>query len=76
MEQFKRTFIKGITWRILGTISTVSLLIIMTGEITLAFQLGAVDVIIKFLLYRPMKDYGVGLSGEYVTSLTNLINTV
>ena len=51
MEQFRRTLVKGISWRILGTISTVSLLIIMTGEITLAFQLGAVDVIIKFLLY-------------------------
>ncbi len=51
MEQFRRTLVKGISWRILGTLSTVVLVIIMTGELTLAVQLGAVDIIIKFLLY-------------------------
>lgn len=50
-ESHLRSILKGLTWRILGTLVAFTLAIIFTGELTLALQVGAADFVIKFALY-------------------------
>lgn len=50
-ESHLRSLLKGLTWRITGTIVAFALAMIVTGEIETALQVGALDFIIKFFLY-------------------------
>ena len=47
----KRHFFKTITWRIVGTLDTVLLGFIVTGQFTLAFQIGGLELFTKTILY-------------------------
>lgn len=42
---------KTISWRIVGTLDTMFISWIITGEVTLAISIGAVEVVTKMLLY-------------------------
>jgi len=46
-----RSFVKALSWRTIGTIDTVLISWILTGELTLAFSIGGVEIITKMLLY-------------------------
>ena len=46
-----RSVVKGIVWRILASLATVILVYIFTRELVIAFEVGAVEVIAKLLLY-------------------------
>jgi uncharacterized membrane protein len=47
----KRHILKTITWRIVGTIDTVVLAWILTGNPITGFKIGAVEVVTKMILY-------------------------
>ncbi len=47
----KRSFSKAITWRIIASITTFTLVLIFTGELVLSLGIGIGDIIIKFILY-------------------------
>lgn len=46
-----RSFVKGITWRIVGTIDTIMIAWLVTGRIHAAVSIGSVEVFTKLLLY-------------------------
>jgi len=50
-EKRIRSIAKGISWRILATITTVTLVFLFTGNLALSMSIGVLDIIIKFTLY-------------------------
>jgi uncharacterized membrane protein len=46
-----RSIIKSISWRIIGTLDTMLIAWIITGEIKLALSIGIVELFTKMLLY-------------------------
>lgn len=46
-----KSIIKGITWRVIATLTTFILVLIFTGEINLALGVGIFDILLKLLFY-------------------------
>ena len=51
MVSYKRHILKTISWRIIGTIDTIILSWIITGDIKVGMAIGGVEVITKMALY-------------------------
>jgi uncharacterized membrane protein len=51
MPQVKRHIAKTLTWRIIGTIDTIILSWIITGNLAIGMAIGGVEVITKMILY-------------------------
>lgn len=51
MTKNKRAILKAISWRLIGTLSTIILFYIMTGDMSIGLSFGGIDVTIKFILY-------------------------
>lgn len=50
-EKLKRSVIKTISWRIIGTLDTVLISWLITGTLKLAFSIGAIELVSKMILY-------------------------
>lgn len=50
-ESHLRSLLKGISWRILGTLDTIIISWIVTGSIAFAATIGTTEVITKLVLY-------------------------
>jgi uncharacterized membrane protein len=50
-EKPYRSFVKAISWRITGTVDTVIVCLIITGQIKSALSIGAVELFTKICLY-------------------------
>lgn len=50
-EYHKRSLLKAICWRVLATTSTMAIVYLFTGEAMLSVGIGAVEVVVKLLLY-------------------------
>ena len=50
-ENVKRSIVKTISWRVVGTIATVTISYIITGTMALAFSIGGIELISKMVLY-------------------------
>ncbi|MFD2915596.1 DUF2061 domain-containing protein [Psychroserpens luteus] len=50
-EKVKRTLVKTISWRVLGTIATIVISYAITGTLALAFSIGFIELISKLVLY-------------------------
>ena len=50
-EDIKRSTFKTITWRIIATITTASLVYLLTKEITVTLSIGILEIIIKMAFY-------------------------
>lgn len=50
-ESHFRSIIKGISWRVVGTIDTIVLSFFLTGQLTVALKIGFTEVLTKVLLY-------------------------
>lgn len=50
-ENLKRTLVKTISWRVVGTIATVVISYIITGTLALAFSIGGIELVSKMALY-------------------------
>ena len=51
MDTHLRSIVKAITFRIIATITTMILVLILTGDLALAGVVGALDLILKLLIY-------------------------
>jgi adenylylsulfate kinase len=51
METNKRTIMKTVSWRIIATLTTMMLVYLFTGKITLAFGIGVLEAVIKMAAY-------------------------
>lgn len=51
MPLLKRHIAKTITWRIIGTIDTILLSWLITGQLKMGLAIGGVEVITKMILY-------------------------
>lgn len=50
-EYHKRSLVKAICWRALATLTTMVVVFIFTGRVTLAIQVGAVEIVAKLAFY-------------------------
>ncbi len=50
-ESPKRSILKSISWRFIGTIDTIIISWLVTGTLTLAFSIGFIELITKMVLY-------------------------
>ena len=50
-ETHARSIIKGLTWRLIATTTTVILVFIFTRSFTLSAEIGALDISLKILFY-------------------------
>ena len=50
-ETHLRSVIKTITWRVLATLTTMSLVYIFIGDVTIALSVGGFEVVLKLLIY-------------------------
>jgi uncharacterized membrane protein len=46
-----RSIVKALSWRILGTLDTIIISWVITGQIVMALSIGSVEVITKMILY-------------------------
>ena len=46
-----RSVVKAISWRIVGTVDTMIISWIITGELTMALSIGSIEVVTKMMLY-------------------------
>jgi uncharacterized membrane protein len=50
-EKWSRSVIKSISWRIIGTLDTVVISYLVTGTLTFALSIGAIELVTKMGLY-------------------------
>ena len=50
-ETKTRSIVKTISWRILATLTTITLVYIFIGDTTIAFTVGGIEVFLKMLVY-------------------------
>jgi len=50
-ENIKRSILKTISWRAVGTLATVTISYIITGTLALAFSIGGIELVSKMVLY-------------------------
>jgi len=64
----KRHLLKTITWRIIATLTTILIVLAFTGNIELSLGAGAVEVILKMILYylheRAWYKYDIGITNK------------
>lgn len=46
-----RSVVKAISWRTVGTMDTIAISWILTGEVETAFAIGSVELVTKMILY-------------------------
>ncbi len=51
MESRTRSLLKGITWRILATLTTVIIAWFIIGDVSAALQIGFIEVFAKIAIY-------------------------
>ncbi len=50
-ESKVRSALKGLSWRIIATLTIIVIVYVKTGEIQSALEIGAIEFVIKYLLY-------------------------
>jgi len=50
-EKPLRSFLKSISWRIVGTLDTILISWLVTGTLEMAFTIGSIEMITKMILY-------------------------
>ncbi len=50
-ESHLRSVLKGLTWRAIATTTTVTIAYFVTGMVSLALEIGAIEVVAKILVY-------------------------
>jgi len=50
-EKPVRSVVKSLSWRTIGTIDTILISWFVTGTLTLAFSIGAIELVTKMMLY-------------------------
>ena len=50
-ERWSRSFLKSVSWRIIGTLDTIIISYVITGEISFALSIGGIELVTKMILY-------------------------
>ena len=50
-ESHTRSILKGVTWRFVASMTTITIAFLVTGEVGVAFQIGVVEFIAKIGIY-------------------------
>jgi len=50
-ETKRRSIVKAITWRTMGTIDTILIAYFLTGEVKTAVSIGGIEIFTKMILY-------------------------
>jgi len=50
-ETHLRSLVKGLGYRLLGTLATVLIALVLTGQLDKSIQIGGLDLVVKILLY-------------------------
>jgi len=50
-EKLSRSFIKSVSWRIIGTVDTILISYFVTGQVDFALSIGMIELITKMGLY-------------------------
>jgi uncharacterized membrane protein len=50
-ETHKRTFAKTISWRLLATLTTITIVFIITGKLGQAVVIGGIEMFVKLIVY-------------------------
>lgn len=50
-ERPMRSIVKAISWRIVGTLDTIGISWLLTGEVNTALAIGSMELVTKMLLY-------------------------
>jgi uncharacterized membrane protein len=50
-ERWSRSLLKSISWRIIGTLDTILISYIITGELVFALSIGGIELVTKMVLY-------------------------
>ena len=50
-DSHRKSLVKSISWRVLGTLDTIVISWILTGELTLALSIGSIEIFTKLFLY-------------------------
>ena len=76
----KRSFVKAISWRTIATSTTMALVFLITGELSLAAGVGILDVTVKLIFYygheRLWNLIKWGKSKKAITKRNNLKNQI
>lgn len=51
METARRSFLKALSWRFFATAITTTVAYLLTGELTFAMEIGAIDTVAKLFVY-------------------------
>jgi len=46
-----RSVVKSLSWRVIGTLDTILISWLVTGALTVAFSIGAIELLTKMVLY-------------------------
>ncbi|MEN8222258.1 MAG: DUF2061 domain-containing protein [Acidobacteriota bacterium] len=50
-ETNTRSFAKALSWRVIATSITISIAYLFTGEVTVALEIGGLDMVLKLIAY-------------------------
>lgn len=50
-ERLSRSLIKSLSWRIVGTLDTIIISYLITGELAFALSIGGIELVTKMVLY-------------------------
>ncbi len=50
-ERWSRSFLKSVSWRIIGTLDTILISYVITGKIAFALSIGGIELVTKMILY-------------------------
>lgn len=67
IDRHRRSILKGISWRIFGTIDTITIAFFITGDYTKAFEIGFTEVFTKMLLYYLHERFWLKISKSKLT---------
>ena len=63
-----RSVAKAISWRVIATLTTMATVYFISGEVVLALEVGAVEVVAKLLLYYLHERAWISMSWGMVKS--------
>ena len=50
-EKHMRSVMKGVSWRVLATLTTMVLVFIFTGDLMIMVEVGVFEVVLKLIIY-------------------------
>ena len=72
-ESRLRSVIKGVSWRVIATLTIIIIAYLKTGDVTLALQIGAIEFVIKFILYYIHERAWAQVPRGYFRDISNKV---